>query len=256
MKLKLRNISPGWWFALALFVLGFFVYTGIAGFYFSAYILWGCGALVLCYQLLGLLKKKHPKSAGFLKRTLTACLVLGLSVATLTGTFVWQGSLGETRQICRYMVVLGAGVNGSTPSMILSERIDAAYDYLTEHPYVTCIVSGGQGPNEDISEAQCMYDHLTQRGIDPQRIWMEDKSTSTSENIRFSLDLIEEKTGSRPASLGILSSEFHLFRAGLLAEDQGIISIGIPAQTRWVALRINYFLREILGVWHYIILGD
>jgi len=84
---------------------------------------------------------------------------------------------------------------------------------------------------------------------------MEDRSTSTWENFRFTLDLIEEKTGTRPEKLGVISSEFHLFRAGLFAKDCGIEAVGIPASTRWLSLKINYFLREAAGVWHYLILG-
>ena len=118
-----------------------------------------------------------------------------------------------------------------------------------------CIVSGGQGPGEDITEAKCMYDSLVSRGIDPTRIWQEDKSTSTRENIRFSLALIEENTGSRPAQAAVISNEFHLFRAGLFAKEQGLDMIGVPAKTTWFSLRANYFLREIVAVWYYTILG-
>jgi len=151
--------------------------------------------------------------------------------------------------------VLGAGINGSTPSLSLRNRLDAAYEYLTAHPETICIVSGGQGPGEDLSEALCMYKDLTAKGIAPERIWMEDKSTSTRENIAFSLALIEEKAGQCPTKAGILSSEYHLYRAGLVAKSQGLEMIGIPARTSWAALRINYFLREIVAVWYYTLLG-
>ena len=68
-------------------------------------------------------------------------------------------------------------------------------------------------------------------------------------------DLIEEKTGSRPEKLGVLSSEYHLFRASLFAADCGVEAVGIPATTSWFSIRVNYFLREVAGVWHYLILG-
>ena len=106
-----------------------------------------------------------------------------------------------------------------------------------------------------MTEAQCMFDHLTARGIEADRIWLEDKSTSTQENIRFSLDVIEAKSGSRPETAAIISNEFHLFRAGLMAAEQGLEAIGVPARTTWLSLRVNYFLREIAGVWYYWILG-
>ena len=118
-----------------------------------------------------------------------------------------------------------------------------------------CIASGGQGTDEDISEAQCIFDHLTAMGIDKSRIWLEDKSTSTWENLHFSLNLIEENTGTRPEKIGILSSEYHLFRASLFADACGVESVGIPAPTSRFSLRVNYYLREVAGVWHYLILG-
>jgi uncharacterized SAM-binding protein YcdF (DUF218 family) len=100
-----------------------------------------------------------------------------------------------------------------------------------------------------------MFRELTAMGIEADRVWMEDKATSTRENLRFSLALIQERTGNRPETVGLISSEYHLFRAGLLAEDEGVTAIGIPAETSWISLRINYFLREIAGVWAYWILG-
>ena len=152
-------------------------------------------------------------------------------------------------------MVLGAGVNGTVPSLSLKERLNAAYDYLIAHPDAVCVVSGGQGRGEDITEALCMFTDLTDRGIAPERVWMEDRATSTRENIRFSLDLIEEKTGTRPAEIGLVSSEYHLYRAGLLARAEQVMSFGIPAKTSWVTLRVNYFLREIAAVWYYTIFG-
>ena len=100
-----------------------------------------------------------------------------------------------------------------------------------------------------------MFLQLTARGIDPQRLWLEEQATSTWENLKFSLNLIEEKTGVRPEKIGLLSSEYHLFRAGLFARDCGVEAVGIPAETSWPTIRLNYFLREVAGVWHYIILG-
>ena len=100
-----------------------------------------------------------------------------------------------------------------------------------------------------------MYDALVELGIDPERIWLEEQATSTWENITFSLDLIEEKTGTRPEKIGVLSSEYHLFRASLLAKKCGVEFVGIPAQTSRFSQKVNHFMREIAGVWHFLILG-
>ena len=100
-----------------------------------------------------------------------------------------------------------------------------------------------------------MHRELCELGLDPRRLRIEDAATSTWENLNFSLALIEEKTGLRPETIGLLSSEYHLFRAGLFAADCGVEAVGIPATTSWFSIRVNYFLREAAGVWHYLILG-
>ena len=242
-----------WLPAIGFLVLGLAICVFIPSYRFSGYILLGLAAVLVCYRLLAILGVTHLALAHNLRRVLTVCLCLGLLAAAITFGFVFQGSLGDTEAECQYIIVLGAGVNGTEPSLTLRERINAAYDYLTAHPDTICIVSGGQGWNEDISEAACMQRELTEMGIDPERIWMEDKSTSTIENLEFTLAIIEEKTGTRPSHLGIVSSEYHLYRAGLMAADRGLTSTGIPAATSWLSLRINYFLREIVAVWYYLI---
>ena len=100
-----------------------------------------------------------------------------------------------------------------------------------------------------------MYKELVALGIEPHRIRIEDRATSTWENLKFSLDLIEAETGSRPAKLGVLSSEYHLFRASLFAKACDVEFVGIPARTSRWGQRINHFMREVAGVWHYLLLG-
>ena len=153
------------------------------------------------------------------------------------------------------MVVLGAKVRDDGPSVSLWDRIYAARDYLEAHPNTVAVVSGGKGKDEPTSEAICMYVELTNLGIDGERIWTEDRAESTWENIRYSLDLIEARTGARPTRLGVLSSEYHLFRASLFARKNGVEFVGIPAKTSRLSQKINHFMREVAGVWHYILLG-
>ena len=153
------------------------------------------------------------------------------------------------------MVVLGAKVRAEGPSVSLMDRIRSAKTYLDSHPDVIAVVSGGQGADEPMTEARCMYEELVELGVDPQRIWIEDQATSTWENLNFSLNLIEEKTGTRPGKIGILSSEYHLYRASLFADACGVESVGIPAATSRLPQKINHFMREVAGVWHYLLLG-
>lgn len=245
----------GWFCSGALALLGAVVYFAMPGYSFSAYILLGIAGIIGCYLLLKLLRQKKPKLSRVLFWILTICLCLGLLAAGYTGSLIGTAAVSHPEPGCDYIILLGAGVNGTAPSLSLRERLDAAYDYLTANPETVCIVSGGQGRGEEISEALCMYNDLTARGIDPSRIWMEDQASNTRQNIIFSLDLIETQTGIRPTTAGVVSSEYHLYRAGLFAEEQGLTAVGIPARTSWVTLRINYFLREIAAVWYYTLFG-
>lgn len=239
--------------SMALFILLGSGFSMLRGYSFSACVCFGIALLIFLYRLLHLLSRRHEKCARILRCILSIALCAGLLAAAVTGGFVINGSFGSPETSCRYLIVLGAGVHGTTPSLSLRERLNAAADYLQANPRTVCIVSGGQGPGEDITEAACMADYLAQKGIEPERIWQEDKSTSTEENIAFSLDLIEARTGSRPDTAGVLSSEYHLFRAGLIARDQGLTAVGIPARTTWLSLRLNYFMREIAAVWYHLL---
>lgn len=254
MKTKIPAGYRGWIVVAGLVFLGIVIRVIFNTFRFTGYILMGCGAVLACYLLLPRLAKKKPKLAKVLLVTMSLCLGIGVIAAVITGVIIVR-TWNMPTVACDYVVVLGAGVNGTVPSLSLRDRLDAAYDYLVAYPDAVCVVSGGQGNGEDITEALCMYNDLIARGIAPERVWMEEQATNTRENIRFSLDLIEEKTGTRPNEIGLVSSEYHLYRAGLFAREENVTSYGIPARTSWATLRINYFLREIVAVWYYTILG-
>ena len=236
----------------ALLILAAVCFWGPPGYDFSGWICVGITGISCLYRWLR--SKKNKKWAVNCRRLLTVCLIVGITLALVTLGFILNGA-EPADEAHDYMIVLGAGVHGTTPSMILSERLEAAYGYLIAHPETVAVLSGGQGHGEDITEASCMFDALAARGIDPQRLWLEERSTSTWENLQFSLAIIEEKTGSRPQRIGLVSSEFHLYRACLQAKDHGVTAGGIPAQTGWVTLRINYCLREIAAMWKYLLLG-
>ena len=245
----------GWITIFLLCLMGMLIYFCIPGFSFSAYVFFGIAGVVLCFRLLAILRD-HRRSLGkALTLIFAIALTFGLGAALFTGIVIAKAAVAVPAVSCRYVIVLGAGVNGTVPSLSLRERLDAAYDYMRANPEAICVVSGGQGRGEDITEALCMYNDLTGKGIAPERVWMEDKATNTRENIAYSLALIEEKTGRRPDTTGLISSEYHLFRAGLFAREQNLTAVGIPAKTSWFSLRLNYFLREIVAVWYYCLLG-
>lgn len=216
-------------------------------------------SIICCFCLAALLVAmhfllKHPKGKHLCK-IICIFLLVGAIAAAVTGGFIVSAAHPGELPACDYIVVLGAGVRGTVPSLTLSERIGAAYDYLSDHPDTTAILCGGQGPGEDMTEAACMYRELTRMGIDGTRLLQEDRSTSTIENLTFALDVAEEVTGMRPAKVGIVSSEYHIFRATRFAQDLELEAFGVPAKTTWFPLRLNYYLREIVAVWKYLLLG-
>ena len=142
-------------------------------------------------------------------------------------------------------IVLGCRVYGERASQSLRERLEAAYEYLVEHPEADCVVSGGKGDGEDISEAECMYRWLVEKGIEPSRIYKEDQSTSTEENIAFSKEVMEENGLFQ--KVVIISNEYHIFRAGMIADDHGLVWGAKAARTAsW--LFPTYYVRELYAI--------
>ena len=238
-----------------LAALAFFLKFCVPGYSFSALVCCCLMAIILFYTVMPMITLRFPLFGRVVTRAFTVILVIGLLVVGVTEAIIIHASFGKPKEQVEYMVVLGAKVNADGPSVSLWDRICGAYEYLEEHPHVIAVVSGGQGTDEPITEAECMYRELVNLGIDPKRIWIEDEATSTWENMKFTLDLIEEKTGTRPEKLGVLSSEYHLFRASLFAKACDVEFVGIPAKTSRPSQAINHFMREVAGVWHYIILG-
>lgn len=256
-KLGVASLKKAVFYALpaaAFAILGGFL-RGVQTTSFLGLISWCLTGLVVCVGLLVWLHNYRPRSAKILGGILSGVLTIGLVMVMVVGILVAGASMETTAQPCAYIVVLGAKVNGTAPSSTLRERIDRAYEYLQAHPETIAVLSGGQGSDEGISEAQCMYDVLSERGISPERLWLEERATSTWENLRFSLAIIQEKTGRIPKTVGIVSSGYHMYRAGLFAEKCGAEAVAIPTETENKLHFINYYLREIAGVWHYIILG-
>ena len=149
------------------------------------------------------------------------------------------------------VIVLGCKVRGEEPSLMLRQRIMTAYRYLDQNPSAMCIVSGGQGADELISEAESMKRVLVEQGISEDRIILEDRSTGTDENIRFS---IEKNEYGMSGSVTIVTNEFHQLRAKLIADKYGLESYSVSARTSlW--LLPTYWLREWFGVCYQIVFG-
>lgn len=153
------------------------------------------------------------------------------------------------------VIVLGAAVHGDHVTWVLSNRLDTAADYLDRNPEAKCIVSGGQGPGETVTEASAMKRYLMeQRGISEDRIFLEESAKSTIENFAFSKKILEN---SFPADtkVAFVTTDFHVFRAGRVAKQAGLDAAGIAAPDVWY-IRFNNFLRESVGICLYWVNGQ
>ena len=151
-----------------------FLTLRIIGMRFSGFVLLGVAALLLAELVLNRWAKRERRGwyvrLGF--RAAVAMVLIPLAVLEIVVIHEGQKEIPETE--CQAVIVLGAGVNGTQPSLTLRTRLDAALDYLEDHPEVPAVLTGGQGYGENITEEQCMYNYLTARGIDGSRLLMEE----------------------------------------------------------------------------------
>lgn len=180
-------------------------------------------------------------------------LGLALGLVTLAGieaAIVSHGETGSSAVPVDAVIVLGAGVNGETPSAALWSRIRAAEDYLEQHPDVPAVLSGGQGPGEAISEAEAMRRALWgEDEAENARLLLEERSTNTAQNFAFSKALLEEYgLDTETAVIAVVTNDFHCFRAHMIAQKQGLRTVDVPAELPWWWLTANYYLREAFAV--------
>ncbi len=170
---------------------------------------------------------------------------LGVAFVIATQCMVLSAFNSHGRAGLDYIIVLGAQVHPTGPAVVLKYRLDTAYDYAAANPDTVIVVSGGQGSNETRTEADVMKEYLISRGIAEERIITEDRSRNTSENLQFTSAILGEDTGS---SIGIVTSNFHVFRAMAIAKKSGytdIYGISAPSVIQYLP---NNMIRESVGI--------
>ena len=173
-------------------------------------------------------------------RAINIVVAAAIAVFLTVEGFVFSGAFQRPPEGLDAIIVLGARVDENGASGSLRQRIDAARVYLEENPDTICIASGGQGEDEPMSEAQCILDYLIEDGIGPERILLEDRSTSTEENMRYSLPMLPDSV----KTVGIVTNDFHVFRALCLAQKNGgFLFFGVPARSTVFGF-IHYAMRE------------
>jgi uncharacterized SAM-binding protein YcdF (DUF218 family) len=194
------------------------------------------------------LYKKMPKIIKLF--SISTITMFSLSFIIIEG-FIINDAQNKNIENANYVIILGAGLNGSRPSLTLLQRINAAIDYLEENTNTDVIVSGGKGFRETSTEAEVMSKLLQNNGIERSRIIPERRSTNTYENLIYSKELIDINK-----KIIIVSSGFHLFRAKSIAKKMGYKNIGGIASKSPLLLVPNYYVREYLAILKEIIINN
>lgn len=193
------------------------------------------------WPVIGGLEKGRLGTRLYVLISLSAIYVLALMAVYLLSAalnlFHWKKCRGAD-----YIIVLGAGVIGTRVTPLLAARIDKGIELLHHNPDAKLILSGGQGPGEDIAEGEAMARYVEQKDVGLEKIIVEGKSTSTEENLLFSRELMEK---SRPGVI-VVTTAYHVFRALLMAKQQGLKCVGFGAKTKWY-FTLNALIREFVG---------
>ncbi len=226
-------LNAGYLWLVSNYTLGLFLLTGI-------------GFVLLLYAFLfDLINRFLDNKFGRIVKLLI-CLAAVFFVFTIT-LISRSASTNTVNYKEDALIVLGAGIHGRQVSRPLAYRLDAAVIYHRKNPEAIIVVSGGQGPQELITEAEAMENYLLAKGVNPSKILRENRATSTYENFLFSKKLLDERLGNQ-YKVAYTTNNFHIYRAGRLAKSAGVTSPSrMRAGSDWVSLLPDY-LRECCAV--------
>lgn len=227
------------------------IYAGMGTAFAWFWICAGIGFIVLSIIIRYVIK--NDIKVPVLARTFIIAVVsVGLcAFIFLEGILIYNSSK-EASPKADYLIVLGAQVRGTTITKALKKRLDTARNYLEVNPNTLVIVSGGKGPGENISEAEAMRLYLISKGVNNDRIILENRSTNTNENISYSKLLMKDEKD----SVVIVTNGFHIFRSLSIAKKQGLTQIqGLAAPSDKILL-VNYYVREAAGVIKDLLFGN
>ena len=230
-----------------LYYLFFVVFSGVIGFHSIWFLI---GVFFLFYSfiekfIINIYKSLDLKLKIFLKLIITFGFV---SFIVLECCIIYFG-ISKKYVKSDYIIVLGAAVHGEDMSLILKERVDKALEYLRKYPNTKIIVSGGKGPGESITEAEAMRRYLVSNGICDNQIIKEEKSRTTAENFKYSSKIIRNLEGDSTPTVSVVTTNFHMLRAKMLARRSGLIVQGVVSKGH-ISSAPNYYIREYFALVH------
>ncbi len=190
----------------------------------------------------------------FLKWLIAGCYAVACCIFIVCGFLMVRASSEGKNTEAGAVIVLGAAVHGDKVTWVLENRLNTAAEYLETHPNAICVVSGGQGAGETVTEASAMKKYMVENGTDETRVYLEERATNTKENFAYSKAIIDTLLG-EDTKIAFVTTDFHVYRAGRVAAAQGVNAVGLAADDVWY-LRLNNFLRECVGICVYALRGD
>lgn len=184
-------------------------------------------------------------------KVLAGLVLTGILVFAACFAYVMAGSHSRIEDEADIMIILGCQVKPWGPSILLQDRLDTALDYLEDHPDMTVVVSGGKGDDEHMSEAQAMYDYLTEHGVDSEQIILEDRSANTHQNLIYTTQMLTEMGYDTTQEFVVVSNGFHLSRVRMLWErvlgtQENLNTLAAPSSH--VPSRLKMYVREPLAL--------
>lgn len=207
------------------------------------------GALLVAYGLIEINFNLNlwGGTPVILRRIIVVLFTIGMiTFISIEGLIIYSG-FHHDKEKPDYLMILGAGLRGDKLTTTLKYRLDEAIEFNKKFPDVKIIVSGGQGPDEELSEALAMNNYLLSKGIDKNNIIMEDKSTTTYENFLLTKKLLKEITGKDNYTITVVTNNFHMYRAKYLGELVGFNCLVYPAPSHFSS-SFNFYIREFFGV--------
>lgn len=231
----------------AVICLAYFItivlYSGI-GTSFAVIWLVFAGGLGLAAASMKLYERESERIALWIPVSLVTLCASGLVIMLLLQILMFGRIPVVAESGLDYVIVLGASVRPDGPSKTLKLRLDKAAEYALQNPETTLILSGGQGANEPEPEAKAMEKYLTEQGVPKDQMILEDQSTSTLENLVFSRPLLMKPS----AKVGLLTSNFHMYRARKIAEKQGMEELRSIAAESDRVLFFHFCFRDALAI--------
>lgn len=210
-----------------------------------------CGVCCIIYGILLNADNSTNKIIRIISKTLriTALSLIGIFFITQILIQIKIFSAIETDNVkSDYILVLGGGINGTSPSLVLKSRLDVACDYLSDNPDCKAILCGGLGKGNIVTEAYVMKKYMLEKGISKERLIEEDNSKDTTQNILFAKSILGSELNN--SSIGVVTSDFHIYRATFIMKKADYPTYyRIPAKTPDVPfLRLGLHLREYFSI--------